>query len=88
MKVTEGGDSWVEMTSLRHLIRQAGVPAGRGRVLAIRQLLLTMPPPVVAKALGYREVSATPIANQTRATWGGYAAGDHTDSHNPRPEPD
>jgi hypothetical protein len=54
---------------------------------AIRQLLLTMPPPVVAKALGYHQVSATLIANQTGATWSGYAAGDHTDSHNPRPEP-
>ena len=88
MKVTEGGDLWVEMTSLRDLIRQVGVPPGRGRVLAIRQLLLTMPPPVVAKALGYQQVSATHIANQTGSTSSGYAAGDHTESHNPRPEPD
>ena len=75
----------IHVKTLRDLIRQAGVPVGRGRVAAIRQLLLTMPAPVVAEALGYHQVSATRIANQTGSTWSGYAAGDHTDSHNPSP---
>jgi hypothetical protein len=70
----------IHVTTLRDLIRKAGVPVVRSRVVAIRQLLLTMPPPVVAEALGYHQVSATHIANQTGATWSGYAAGDHTQS--------
>jgi hypothetical protein len=74
-------------STLRQLIQQAGIPVSRGRVMAIRQLVSQMPPQVVAKALGYHQVSATRIAAQAGATWSGYAAGDHTDSHTPRPEP-
>ena len=40
--------------------------------------------PLVIAAGGNGPV--TNIANQTGATWSGYAAGDHTESHNPRPE--
>jgi hypothetical protein len=55
----------IHVITLRNLICQAGVPVVRGRVAAIRQLLLTMPAPVVAEALGYHQVSATRIAGSS-----------------------
>jgi len=61
-----------------------GVPALRGRSAAIRQLVLQMPPPVVAQALGYHQVSITRIAAQAGSPWSGYAAGDHS---KPTPSP-
>jgi hypothetical protein len=64
-------------------MRQAGIPAGRGRQTAIRQLVLQMRPPVVAEAFGYHQVSTTRIASEAGSPWSGYAAGDHTHSHNP-----
>lgn len=48
--------------SLRDLLQEIGVPAQSGRTATIRQLVLQMPPPVVAQALGYHRNSTTRIA--------------------------
>lgn len=48
--------------SLRDLLQEIGIPAQSGRTAAIRQLVLQMPPPVVAQALGYHHNSTTRIA--------------------------
>ena len=63
---------------IRILLRKLDVPAQRGRVTAIRQLVLQMPAPVVAQALGYHHDSTTRIAAEAGSPWSGYAAGDHS----------
>ena len=50
---------------LRDLLRKLDVPAQRGRITAIRQLVLQMPAPVVAQALGYHHNSTTRIAAES-----------------------
>ncbi len=62
---------------LRVLLRKLDVPAQRGRVTAIRQLVLQLPAPVVAQALSYHN-STTSIAAESGSPWSGYAAGDHS----------
>jgi hypothetical protein len=63
---------------IRVLLRRLDVPAQRGRATAIRQLVLQMPAPVVAQALGYHHNSTTRIAAESGSPWSGYAAGDHS----------
>ncbi len=67
--------------SLYELLRQIGVPAGSGRTGAIRQLVLQMPPTVVAQALGYHQVSTARIAAQAGSPWSGYAASNNGKDH-------
>jgi len=67
----------VHPDTLYELLKQIGVSAGSGRTSAIRQLVRQMPPPVVAQALGYHQVSAARIAAQAGSPWSGYAAGNH-----------
>lgn len=64
--------------ALCDLLRRAGVPAQHGRTAAIKQLVLQMPAPVVAQALGYHQASTTRIATEAGSPWSGYAPGDHT----------
>lgn len=45
--------------SLQVHLREIGVPPQRGRASAIRQLVLQAPAPVIAKALGYHDKTAT-----------------------------
>lgn len=45
--------------SLQAHLRKIGVPPQRGRASAIRQLVLQAPAPVIAKALGYHDKTAT-----------------------------
>ncbi|WP_411139883.1 hypothetical protein [Streptomyces sp. x-80] len=47
--------------SLQAHLREIGVPPQRGRTSAIRQLVLQAPAPVIAKALGYHDKTATLI---------------------------
>ena len=68
----------MDPVALRDLLRKLGVPAQRGRTAAIRQLVLQMPAPVVAQALGYHQASTTRIATEAGSPWSGYAPGDHT----------
>lgn len=63
---------------IRVLLRRLDVPAQRARATAIRQLVLQMPAPVVAQALGYHHNSTTRIAAESGSPWSGYAAGDHS----------
>lgn len=64
--------------SLRDLLQEIGIPAQSGRTAAIRQVVLQMPPPVVAQALGYHHNSTTRIAAEAGSPWSGYAPGDHS----------
>ncbi len=63
--------------SLYELLRRIGVPTGSGRSAAIRHLVLQMPPPVVAQALGYHQVSTARIAAQAGSPWSGCVASNH-----------
>jgi hypothetical protein len=64
-------------TTLRDYLREIAVPAERGRAAAIRQLVLQAPPPVIARALGYHDTTATRIAAEAGSPWSRYAPGDH-----------
>ncbi|MEV8457599.1 hypothetical protein AB0467_33870 [Streptomyces sp. NPDC052095] len=64
--------------SLQVHLREIGVPPQRGRTSAIRQLVLQAPAPVIAKALGYHDKTATRLVTETGGTWSRYAPGDHT----------
>ncbi|MFE4415585.1 hypothetical protein [Streptomyces sp. NPDC056821] len=63
--------------TLRDALRRLGIPVGKGRTSAIRQLVLQAPAPVIAQALGYHDKSATRIATEAGAPWKCYAPGDH-----------
>ncbi|MFB7669009.1 hypothetical protein ACFC1R_34705 [Kitasatospora sp. NPDC056138] len=45
---------------------------------ALRHYLQHAPPPVVARALGYTEVTTAYAATEVGAPWSRYAPGDHT----------
>lgn len=53
--------------TLRDALRKLGVPAEKGRISAIRQLVLQAPAPVIAQALGYHDKSTTRIATDAGA---------------------
>lgn len=59
-------------------LRAVGVPPQRGGTSAIRQLVLQAPAPVIAKALGYHDKTATRLVTEAGGTWSRYAPGDHT----------
>jgi Phage integrase family len=63
--------------TLRAQIRQLGV-SGTSRHAAIRHLVLQVPPPVVAKALGYHHKTTTQLAAEGGGNWNSYAPGDHS----------
>ncbi|MBL1121067.1 site-specific integrase [Streptomyces sp. 110] len=63
--------------SLQAHLREIGVPPQRGRTSAIRQLVLQAPAPVIAKALGYHDKTATRLVTEAGGTWSRYAPGDH-----------
>ncbi|WP_053682523.1 tyrosine-type recombinase/integrase [Streptomyces sp. WM4235] len=63
--------------NLQAHLREIGVPPQRGRTSAIRQLVLQAPAPVIAKALGYHDKTATRLVTEAGGTWSRYAPGDH-----------
>ncbi|MDO0909440.1 reverse transcriptase/maturase family protein [Streptomyces sp. DT2A-34] len=63
--------------SLQVHLRKIGVPPQRGRTSAIRQLVLQAPAPVIAKAPGYHDETATRLVTEAGGTWSRYAPGDH-----------
>ena len=63
--------------SLQVHLRKIGVPPQRGRTSAIRQLVLQAPAPVIAKALGYHDKTATRLVTEAGGTWSRYAPGNH-----------
>jgi hypothetical protein len=64
--------------SLQVHLREIGVPPQRGRTSAFRQLVLQAPAPVIAKALGYHDKTATRLLTEAGGTWARYAPGDHS----------
>jgi hypothetical protein len=68
---------------LSQLVRDLGIPALAGRTAALRQLVLQVPAPVVAQALGYHHNTATRVATQAGTPWSRYASGDHGRGHQP-----
>lgn len=69
---------------LSQLVRDLGIPALAGRTTALRQLVLQVPAPVVAQALGYHHSTTTRVASEAGTPWSRYASGDH--SSWPQPE--
>ena len=63
---------------LAELIRDLGVPALAGRTAALRQLVLQVPAPVIAQALGYHHNTTTRVASEAGTPWSRYASGDHS----------
>ncbi|MEU1630446.1 hypothetical protein ABZ746_35175 [Streptomyces sp. NPDC020096] len=59
--------------SLQAHLREIGVPPQRGRTSAILQLVLQAPAPVIAKALGYHDKTATRLVTEAGGTWSRYA---------------
>jgi hypothetical protein len=57
---------------------EIGVPPQRGKTSAIRQLVLQAPAPVIARALGYHDKTATRLITEAGGTWSRYALGDHS----------
>lgn len=55
--------------SLQVHLREIGVPPQRGRTSAIRQLVLQTPAPVIAKALGYHDKTATRLVTEAGGAW-------------------
>ena len=68
---------------LSQLVRDLGIPALAGRTAALRQLVLQVPAPVVAQALGYHHNTATRVATEAGTPWSRYASGDHGRGHPP-----
>ncbi|KJS61481.1 hypothetical protein [Streptomyces rubellomurinus] len=64
-------------TSMLGPLRDLGGPAQRARTFAIRHLVLQAPAPVIAKALGYHDKTATRFVAEAGGTWSRYAPGDH-----------
>ncbi|MFJ1551726.1 hypothetical protein [Streptomyces sp. NPDC088246] len=52
----------------------SGIPIRRGRNSALRDLVLEMPPALVAKALGYSPLATDLHAAQAGRPWTGYAS--------------
>jgi hypothetical protein len=64
--------------SLRASLRAADIAPQHARQAALRHLLTHAPAPVVAKVLGYCDVTTTNVAAETGTPWARYASGDHT----------
>jgi hypothetical protein len=55
----------------------ACLPLRTARISALRQLVLAVPAPVIADALGFHHTTTTRQHVRAGATWSQYAAGDH-----------
>ena len=66
--------------ALSATVRRLGIPNVAARTAALRQLVLEMPAPVVADALGYHYTTTTRSAAQAGGVWSRYAAGPRTRS--------
>lgn len=66
--------------ALSATVRHLGIPNIAARTATLRQLVLEMPAPVVADALGYHYTTTTRIAAQSGGVWTRYATGPRTRS--------
>ncbi|MFE2322784.1 hypothetical protein ACFXD5_02455 [Streptomyces sp. NPDC059385] len=55
--------------SLQVHLREIGVPPQRGRTSAIRWLVLQAPAPIIGKALGYHDKTATRLVSEAGGAW-------------------
>jgi hypothetical protein len=67
--------------ALSATVRHLGIPNAAARTAALRQLVLEMPAPVVADALGYHYTTTTRIAAQAGGVWTRYATRPEQDRH-------
>ena len=67
----------IHPVTLRAFLHKQGIPPQRGRTSALRHLVLQVPAPVLAQALGYHHTSTTRIAAEAGSPWAGYAPGSH-----------
>ncbi len=58
-------------------LRDLGLPMRTARISALRQLVLAVPAPVIADALGFHYTTTTRQHINAGATWSRYAAGGH-----------
>jgi hypothetical protein len=71
-------------TTFRLRFQGLGIPNLNGRSRALRQILLSAPPSVVAGMLGYAPERAEALAAEAGATWKHYAAEDRRPTRGPR----
>ena len=64
-----------EYRSIAAQLREHGLPLRTARVSALRQLVLQVPAPVVADALGFHHTTTTRQHVNAGATWSHYVAG-------------
>lgn len=64
--------------SLAKLIRDLGIPGRTVRAAALRQLVLQVPAPVIAQALGFHDKTTTQVLTEAWGSWNRYAPSDHT----------
>ena len=57
-------------------LREHGLPLRTARISALRQLVLAVPAPVVAGALGFHHTTTTRQHVKAGAPWSRYAGGD------------
>ncbi|MFH8586466.1 hypothetical protein ACH4GP_18995 [Streptomyces celluloflavus] len=67
----------IDPAGLQVRLREIGFPPQRGRTSAIRQLVFQAPAPVIARALGYHDKTATRLVTEAGGTRWRYALGDH-----------
>jgi hypothetical protein len=58
-------------------LRDLGLPLRTARISALRQLVLQVPAPVIADALGFHHTTTTRQHLNAGAPWSQYASGDH-----------
>jgi hypothetical protein len=70
--------------------RAHGLPLRTARIAALRQLVLQVPAPVIADALGFHYTTATRQHLNAGAPWSHYVGGDRSslaDDHHHEPAP-
>lgn len=63
--------------SLSPLISELGIPGRQVRVAALRQLVLQVPAPVIARALGFHDKTTTQVLAKAGGAWNRYAPSDY-----------
>jgi hypothetical protein len=64
-------------TTLHPHFRKLGFPINQARISALGQLVVEVPAPVIADALGIHQTTATRQAVNAGTTWNRYASGRH-----------
>jgi hypothetical protein len=70
-----------EYSSIAAQLREHGLPLRTARISALRQLVLQVPAPVIADALGFHHTTTTRQHASAGATWSRYVPGDRPGQH-------